>query len=113
MPLAALLDLVAQTVVHLFVPNDVTAQHPSHDTLELFHTRLLCLFAVLYFIGFRMTRIRFFLVLVVAANLRWDSVIASLALLHGHIGQGEVGLSHFPRFGLQTLPFTEPPSLTF
>jgi hypothetical protein len=70
LPLATLLDLVAQTVVRLFVPNDVTSQHQSHDTFELFRTHVLCLFAVLYFIGFRMTMIRLLLVLVVVANLR-------------------------------------------
>jgi hypothetical protein len=69
MPLTALLDLVAHTVVCLFVANDVTAQHSSHDTLELFPNHFFCFFTVLYFLGFRMTRIRY-LVLVIVANLR-------------------------------------------
>jgi hypothetical protein len=70
LPLATLLDLVARTVVRFFVAKYVTAQHLSHDTLELFHTHFLCLFVVLYFIGFRMMMIRLLLVLVVVANLR-------------------------------------------
>jgi hypothetical protein len=41
MLLAILLDLVAHTMVRLFVSNDVKAHHPPQNTLELFPTRFL------------------------------------------------------------------------